>query len=160
MQVDRRSLPRHAFETTTAYVAPANAVEAAVCSAWQAVLQQSEPISVHANFFELGGNSLSTGAVCSRVCQELALEQDVPAAWLFSYQTIRALADKISEEILHPSASARMPLLPAISAAVAQGAGTKPAPLSYQQEQFLQLWQQDPESAAYNTPWGCGCKAS
>ena len=22
------------------------------------------------------------------------------------------------------------------------------------QEQFLQLWQQDPESAAYNTPWG------
>ena len=22
------------------------------------------------------------------------------------------------------------------------------------QEQFLQLWQQDPASAAYNTPWG------
>ena len=22
------------------------------------------------------------------------------------------------------------------------------------QEQFLQLWQQDPGSAAYNTPWG------
>jgi Phosphopantetheine attachment site len=154
VQVDRRSLPRHAFEATAEYVAPANAVEAAVCSAWQAVLQHNEPISVHANFFELGGNSLSTGAVCSRVCRELALEQDVPAAWLFTHQTIRALADKISEEILQSSAAARTPLLPTISSGVAEGADVKPAPLSYQQEQFLQLWQQDPKSAAYNTPWG------
>lgn len=133
MQVDRRSLPRHAFGATAEYVAPANAVEAAVCSAWQAVLQHSEPISVHANFFELGGNSLSTGAVCSRICQELALEQDVPAAWLFTHQTIRALADKVSQEILHPSSSARTPLLPIISGAVAEDGGVKPAPLSYQQ---------------------------
>jgi Phosphopantetheine attachment site len=154
VQVDRRSLPRHAFEATAEYVAPANAVEAAICSAWQAVLQHSEPISVHANFFELGGNSLSTGAVSSRVCQELPLEQSFPAAWLFTHQTIHTLAAKVSEEMLHPGASARTPLLPVISGAAAADGAVTPAPLSYQQEQFLQLWQQDPDSAAYNTPWG------
>ena len=129
-------------------------MEVAICSAWQAVLQHNEPISVHANFFELGGNSLSTGAVSSHVCRELALDQSFPAAWLFTHQTIRALADKVSEEMLHPGASARTPLLPVISGAAAAEGGVALAPLSYQQEQFLQLWQQDPNSAAYNTPWG------
>jgi hypothetical protein len=28
------------------------------------------------------------------------------------------------------------------------------------QEQFLQLWQQDPASAAYNTPWGIRLQGS
>ena len=28
------------------------------------------------------------------------------------------------------------------------------------QEQFLQLWQQDPASAAYNTPWGIHLQGS
>ena len=189
VQVDRRSLPRHQFEATAEYVAPSNHVEAAVCSAWQQILQKSEPISVHANFFELGGNSLSTAAVCTLVRKELALEQDIPGAWLFTHQTIRSLSDKIWDDLLGSGVPRRAPLLPTVSGAAAGDGTVAPTLLSFQQvrpscpnslclgyyqtschrhhamgsgsslhclpqEQFLQLWQQDPASAAYNTPWG------
>ena len=66
---------------------------------------------------QLGGNSLRAGAVASRVRKALALEQDVPAAWLFVHQTIRQLAEQISRSMvaagplltpLRPSASTRL----------------------------------------------------
>jgi hypothetical protein len=54
--VDRNSLPHHDLASTTDYVAPATAVEAAIATAWHAVLSLPEdvPLSVEANFFEVG----------------------------------------------------------------------------------------------------------
>jgi hypothetical protein len=101
---------------------------------------------------QLGGNSLQAGAVASRLRKSLALQQDVPAAWVYTYQTIRLLANQIARHA-HSSAVQRLPLLPSISKEAATGSNMH-ARLSFQQEQFLLLWQQDPESAVYNFPWG------
>jgi hypothetical protein len=55
-QVNRRSLPRHEFSASAAFVAPANPVEEAVAAAWQHVLGMPEDtqLSVEANWFEVG----------------------------------------------------------------------------------------------------------
>lgn len=55
-QVDRNSLPHHDLASTKEYVAPATAIEEAVATAWHAVLRLPEdvPLSVDANFFEVG----------------------------------------------------------------------------------------------------------
>ena len=98
LQTDRRALPRHEYEATAEYVAPASDLEAAVCSAWQAVLHRAEPISVHANFFELGGNSLQAGALCSPGCMpSWAVMQPSPLLWVIECQTIRALAARLAD---------------------------------------------------------------
>jgi hypothetical protein len=174
-QVDRRSLPRHEFGSTAAYVAPANPVEEAVESAWNEVLglPQDQPVSVEANWFEvsvlvccnphcitngwhghvhkcflslfaeplshcpaqIGGNSLQTGSVCSRVRSALGLDANIPAAWLFMHQTIRAFAAKIAQDVLAPGAVHVAPLLPTVSrqlADPAEGIHT-PTQLSFQQ---------------------------
>lgn len=102
----------------------------------------------------MGGNSLQAGAVASKVRKALGLKQDVPAAWVYSYQTIRLLANQISRHALDAAAPQRPPLLPTVSEAAAAGDADVRAQLSFQQEQFLLLWQQDPDSAVYNFPWG------
>jgi Phosphopantetheine attachment site len=130
LQTDRRALPRHEFEATAEYVAPASDLEAAVCSAWQAVLHRSEPISVHANFFELGGNSLQAGALCSRLHTALSREAAIPIVWVMECQTIRALAARLADAGSLAGVSALPPLLPTV---IADGNGIKEAPLSFQQ---------------------------
>ena len=84
---------------------------------------------------QIGGNSLQTGSVCSRVRSALGLDANIPAAWLFVHQTIRSLAAKISLDVLAPGAVHVAPLLPTISkqlADPAEGIYT-PTRLSFQQ---------------------------
>ena len=86
-------------------------------------------------FAQLGGNSLQAGAVTSRVRGAMDLDQDVPAAWVFSYQTIKLLADKIARHALAPDAPRLAPLRSEISRQLASPAGSLNAqiPLSFQQ---------------------------
>jgi Phosphopantetheine attachment site len=128
LQTDRRALPRHEYEATAEYVAPASDLEAAVCSAWQAVLHRAEPISVHANFFELGGNSLQAGALCSRLHAELGRDAAIPIVWVIECQTIRALAARLADADTDVS---RLP--PLLQTVDANAGGIKQAPLSFQQ---------------------------
>jgi amino acid adenylation domain-containing protein len=55
-KVDRRALPPFTIRTSD-YIAPSTRTECAMASVWQTVLK-IEPISVNANFFEIGGDSL------------------------------------------------------------------------------------------------------
>ena len=128
LQTNRRALPRHEYEATAEYVAPASDLEAAVCGVWQAVLHRAEPISVHANFFELGGNSLQAGALCSRLHAELGRDAAIPIVWVLECQTIRALAARLADA--DTDVSALPPLLPTVDA---DANGIKQAPLSFQQ---------------------------
>ena len=84
---------------------------------------------------QIGGNSLQTGSVCSRVRSALGLHANIPAAWLFVHQTIRSLAAKIAQDVLAPGAVHAAPLLPTVSKLLADPAeGTQtPTQLSFQQ---------------------------
>jgi hypothetical protein len=57
-KVDRKAFPAFSFEETQdAYVAPSNAIEAALCDIWREVLDV-ERVGVTDDFFRIGGNSL------------------------------------------------------------------------------------------------------
>src|SRR5256714_5248104 len=65
-KVDRRALPAPDAEDayTAPYVAPRDAVEAAICEVWQEVLRR-ERVGVEDNFFSLGGDSILSIRVVS-----------------------------------------------------------------------------------------------
>ncbi|WP_175797739.1 non-ribosomal peptide synthetase/type I polyketide synthase [Burkholderia ambifaria] len=76
------------------HVAPANALEAQLTAIWQEVLGQAR-ISMTANFFELGGNSLSATKVAARIRRDLQVKLEIRS--LFSHPTISSLAKRIAD---------------------------------------------------------------
>ncbi len=81
-----------------AYAAPANETEEEVASIWSEVLGLGE-VSTDANFFELGGNSLSLMQVNARMNESFG--RDIPIATMFRLSTIQALARYIQEEAIN-----------------------------------------------------------
>jgi amino acid adenylation domain-containing protein len=81
-----------AAETTAALTLPGTEIEELVAQAWHDVLGIA-PIDIHANFFELGGDSLMASRVTNRLRELLMLE--VPTSAIFSAQTIASLAQQI-----------------------------------------------------------------
>ena len=71
------------------------AVEEVLTSVWAAVLGQPV-IGTHANFFEIGGDSLKAMEVISRVRE--VLQADLPLISFFEDPTIRHLADVLAGE--------------------------------------------------------------
>jgi AMP-binding enzyme C-terminal domain/Phosphopantetheine attachment site len=152
----------------------------AVHDAWQQTLHISEPVSVYANFFQMGGNSLQAGALCSRLRAVLGGEAAIPIVWVLECQTIEALAARLSDAGAMSALSALPPLVATVSLQDADGSVA--APLTYEQvrapwsevsadiprlfgccrwcmiwfaaalqEQFYQLWENAPDSSAYNS---------
>ncbi|ALX16880.1 non-ribosomal peptide synthetase [Burkholderia cepacia JBK9] len=76
------------------HVAPANALEAQLTAIWQEVLGQAR-ISTTANFFELGGNSLSATKVVARIRRDLQAKLEIRS--LFAHPTISGLAKRIAD---------------------------------------------------------------
>ena len=67
-------------------------LEELVAHTFAAVLKQPAP-GCHANFFQLGGDSLSGQRVVSALEQQLALE--LSPTLLFVYPTVRSLAEQL-----------------------------------------------------------------
>ena len=86
-KVDRRMLPEPRI-LGDAHEAPQTPTEEVLAEIWAEVLEQPR-IGVNQNFFELGGDSISSIRIASRA-QQRALA--VSAAWIFEHQTVRALA--------------------------------------------------------------------
>ena len=93
-KVDKKALPEPAASAlrSHAHVAPATATEQALAGIWQHVLGR-ETVSATGNFFELGGDSLSTIQVVSRARQAGYLLQPKD---LFTHQTIAQLAQLVA----------------------------------------------------------------
>ena len=90
-KINRQALPVPATvdtERKTAYVAPRNATEETLADIWAQVLGR-ERVSVEANFFELGGDSILSIQIISRA-NELGL--NLTPNDLFRYQTVAELA--------------------------------------------------------------------
>ena len=73
---------------------PEGEMEELVGEAFAAVLQQAVP-GRNAHFFQLGGDSLSGMRVISRLAERLGL--DLPPALLFSYPSVRTLAERLDQ---------------------------------------------------------------
>ena len=135
-KVARKALPRsEGGADATVYVAPRTPLEQAVHDAWQQTLALSEPVSVHANFFQMGGNSLQAGALCSRLRAVLGGKAAIPIVWVLECQTIEALAARLTDAGAVASLSALPPLTATISREQPDGLVT--APLSYEQARLL-----------------------
>ncbi|MER5479923.1 amino acid adenylation domain-containing protein [Streptomyces sp. NPDC002734] len=92
-KIDRRALPdaadaRH-LTPSTAYVAPAGALERAVADIWTTVLDVDR-IGRHDDFFELRGNSLMVTQVAAALSSDLRV--DVPLRDLFETPTVAGQA--------------------------------------------------------------------
>ena len=95
-KVDRRALPlpdNSRPRLDVPYVAPRNSIELRLAPIWAEVLGLAE-VGVFDNFFYLGGHSLATMRVVSRVVQTFQLELPIKA--LFDSPTISEMASIIA----------------------------------------------------------------
>jgi amino acid adenylation domain-containing protein len=96
-KVDRRNLPPPDFSHVAHidnFVAPRNELEQQLAQIWCEVLQRPQ-ISIHDNFFDLGGHSLATTRVASRIRTQLQIELSIQT--LFERPTIAELAPVIQD---------------------------------------------------------------
>jgi aryl carrier-like protein len=104
-KVDRRALPEPAQPAASpvAFVQPQTDAESFLAGVWAEVLNLGQ-VSVHANFFELGGDSISALQVVARARRQ---GFKLSARQLFQHQTIADLAQVLRP--MMPAASAAGP---------------------------------------------------
>jgi amino acid adenylation domain-containing protein len=121
-KVDRARLPRPAGgrpALESEYAPPQDDLQERIGALWAEVLGV-ERVGIHDNFFELGGTSLSLIRLQGRLREALGVE--VPAADLFRYPTVAALAERWGgDRPRQASAAAMEPGRPAPS----EGAGSR-----------------------------------
>ena len=94
-KVDRRALPspeQAEAGKETVFVGPRTPAEEAIASIWAEVLKVSK-VSIHDNFFNLGGHSLLITQVVARLRKVFKVE--LPLRSLFESPTIAQLAERI-----------------------------------------------------------------
>jgi amino acid adenylation domain-containing protein len=92
-KIDRKKLPEIEVDKTgqgTVFVPPQTGLERKIASIWQEMLDVNE-IGLDDNFFDLGGHSLLMTKTHLRL--QKALGQEISIIDLFSYPTIRTLAN-------------------------------------------------------------------
>ncbi|MFD8922917.1 amino acid adenylation domain-containing protein, partial [Streptomyces sp. NPDC059569] len=91
-KVDRRALPAPEFDGAAEYVAPRTEAERVLAGIWAEVLGV-ERVGIHDDFFELGGDSISSLKVVSRL--RAALGAGFSPRVLFDHPTVAGLAATI-----------------------------------------------------------------
>jgi amino acid adenylation domain-containing protein len=143
-KVDRRALPAPVVDLagTELFSAPRTALEELVSGIFGQVLRVGA-VSRDANFFALGGHSLSATQVISRLQEALGLE--LPLRHLFDAPTVAELAGRI-ESLQREQGPRAPPLVPVPR----DGAGL---PLSFAQRRLWFLAQLEPGGFSYNVPF-------
>ena len=118
-KVDRKALPDPTplmRQQSAEMVTPRTEMEEAIAHIWQQSLQIEDPISVHENFFNLGGNSLSATQVLAQLRQafpvELSIRQFFERATIAEHaEMIQHLLESSSSQIINePSEPALEPI--------------------------------------------------
>jgi len=136
-KVDRKALPEPERQAAT-YVAPETETEARIAELWQQILKLDAPVSVLANFFDLGGHSLIATRIASAVSE--ALGKTMPVRALFEHNTVRALAAHLDRQNV------------TVHAAIPVVDRTGDLPLSFAQQRLWFIDQLAGGSAQYNMP--------
>ncbi|MFS4449721.1 phosphopantetheine-binding protein, partial [Maribacter sp. 2307UL18-2] len=67
-KIDRRALPDPELTTSDDYVGPTNEIEKQLIDVWSDVLKiDAKAISINANFFKLGGDSIKAAKLISKI---------------------------------------------------------------------------------------------
>ena len=135
-KIDRKSLPAVDFGTAAPYRQPGSQLEMVVAGVFGQVLGL-ERVSADADFFHLGGSSLSATKVTARLAA--LLDRQVPVKLLFERPTVSALAAALTSG---PTGQG-MPALHARSR-------TELVHVSGMQRGLWLINRAEPESAAYN----------
>jgi len=96
-KLNRKALPNPEelfSKPEEAYVAPESDLEQTIAAIWEQAFKV-ERVSIHSNFFDLGGNSLLLARVHSKL--RAALQRDIKIVDLFKHSTIYSLAKYLSE---------------------------------------------------------------
>lgn len=93
----RLGLTGAAGSASQSFVAPRTATEQSVAAIWQTLLEVPQ-VSIHDNFFSLGGHSLRATQVISQIRQRLGVE--LPLSRLFQAPTVAGLAAIIDDQQL------------------------------------------------------------
>jgi len=92
-KLDRRALPAPHFEDRrNHFVAPRNPIEEVLCELWGRLLDLPR-VSVHDNFFAVGGHSLLAPRLISRIGATFGIE--LTMGWLFERPTVAGLAEVV-----------------------------------------------------------------
>ncbi|VTU40757.1 Tyrocidine synthase III [Variovorax sp. PBS-H4] len=141
-KVDRRALrPPPVRAEGSDRVMPRSRTEEALWDIWRGVLHTTA-FGVEDSFFDLGGHSLLTMQVASRIRQQLGIELSL--ALLFEHVTIAALAAWLDEALPRTA--------PADLAPIPRVARGRALPVSLSQRRMWVIQQFDPASVAYNVP--------
>ncbi|RNF83323.1 amino acid adenylation domain-containing protein [Montanilutibacter psychrotolerans] len=141
-KLDRKALPAPdgAAFAQRVYEAPQGEVETTLAQVWSELLRV-EKVGRHDSFFDLGGHSLLTVQLMSRVRQRLGVEMAVSS--LFSHPVLHEFAAQAGQA---PS-SAQPALMPAVR--------PQHLPLSFAQQRLWFIAQMGTEaSTAYHMPGG------
>jgi amino acid adenylation domain-containing protein len=140
-KVDRAALPAPgpAAGGAAAAAPPRTPIEQLVAGIWAEVLELSR-VGAEESFFDLGGHSLATARVASRVREVCGV--DLPLRRLFELPTVRLLAAEI-ERSREPAAGVGIPALRPVPRD-----GRIPLSFSQQRVWFFDRW--EPGSAVFN----------
>ena len=96
-KLDRKALPAPGPEadSTDGFEAPESETEQKIAAIWQEALGVAK-VGKNGNFFDLGGDSVRLMKVQSRLRQ--AFHKDIPMVDMFTFTTVRALADHLAGE--------------------------------------------------------------
>ncbi len=143
-KVDRGALPapdRARADRGREFVAPRTPIEEVVAGSWAEVLG-IEQVSATDNFFDLGGHSINTTQVISRLSD--AFQVDLPVRSLFESPTVAGLAERV-EAVWGSTHSAE-------ASPIERAPREQSLPLSFGQERLWFLHQLEPDNTAYNVP--------
>ena len=140
-KIDRNALPAPTHDGTQPVqdaLQPRTDAEKALAAIWKELLKL-ESVSIHDDFFELGGNSLLAIKATSRMRDEFGINLSVQT--LFENSTIASLMGIVAQP-QEETAVAPQRIEP-------RGSGG-PAPLSFAQQPLWYAHQLNPESPVYN----------
>jgi len=139
-KIDRAALPEPESESNETYVAPRDEVETLIAGVWADILVR-ERVSIHDDFFALGGDSLTATQVMARLFD--VFHVDLGLRTLFESPTVAALAESVNAAVRGGTFSQPLALTP----------GQRPEllPLSFAQQRLWFLEQME-SANAYRLP--------
>ncbi len=108
-KIDRQALPLPNHEFQNLYEAPRNKIEQQLTEIWSLMLE-CEKISIHDNFFDLGGHSILAIKLLNQI--QKSFNQELSLTSLFQNPTIAQLAQQLSQVEVQESISDLLVLQP------------------------------------------------
>ena len=145
-KLDKKALPEvDEIDSQIAFKAPQGPMEEMLCGIWSDILRLNE-VSVNANFFHLGGNSLLMAQAQSRLVQ--TLQRNVAMIDLFRYPTVAQLASHLGK----PSNGSLAEGDSLVALQPNRDPGRTNWPMSFAQSRLWFLDQLEGQNPVYNMP--------